>query len=47
MALMIVINREFRRHFLSVMLHLDRDLTDYKRAVDKQSYKLTEMFVYF
>lgn len=43
----IVINKEFSKCFWYIKLHLDRDLTDFKRNVDKQSYKITELFVYF
>lgn len=37
---------DFWRCFLCIILNLDGDLTDYKRTIDKQSYELTEMFVY-
>lgn len=46
-ALMVIINREFGGCFFCLTLHLDRDLTDYRRVGDKQSYKLTKMFAYF
>lgn len=46
-ALMMIINREFWGCFFCLTLHLDRDLTDYRRAGDKQSDKLTKMFAYF